>query len=97
MFLGLQYHSCIQNFWKKIKHYQSISTWFIADLVDSSGIRLWITPNLRRYDTGIMQIGAAIGPDFQIVPPGQQNWTTHGYCTSSCLSEVSYDNEQTRF
>ena len=63
---------------------------YILDLYDNSGIRLWITPTLRQYDTGIMQIGAAIGPDYQIVPPGQETWTTHGHCSSSCLAEVSW-------
>ena len=58
------------------------------DLIDDSGITLWITPTLRQYDTGVLQIGSAIGPDFQVVPPQQQTWTTHGHCSSSCLAEV---------
>ncbi len=65
------------------------SSVFIAtDIADDSGLRLWVSPTVRRYDTGTLQIGAAIGPDFQVVPPRQRDWTTHGHCPNSCLREV---------
>ncbi|KAJ3605773.1 hypothetical protein NHX12_027817 [Muraenolepis orangiensis] len=50
---------------------------------DSSGIRLWFTPSLRRYDAGIMELGLVYTP-LMAVPPKQSSFDLTGYCTAKC-------------
>ncbi|XP_062869784.1 dopamine beta-hydroxylase [Trichomycterus rosablanca] len=50
---------------------------------DSSGIRLWFTPSLRRFDAGIMELGLVYTP-VMAIPPHQRNFQLTGYCTSKC-------------
>ncbi|CAL8277960.1 unnamed protein product [Merluccius merluccius] len=50
---------------------------------DTSGIRLFYTPSLRRYDAGIMELGLVYTP-LMAVPPKQQAFDLSGYCTSKC-------------
>uniref|UniRef100_UPI00358E2581 dopamine beta-hydroxylase n=1 Tax=Myxine glutinosa TaxID=7769 RepID=UPI00358E2581 len=53
--------------------------------LDSSGIRLHITPQLRKYDAGVMEAGLVYS-SRQAIPPGQAAFTLSGYCPSSCTS-----------
>lgn len=50
---------------------------------DSSGIRLHLTPSLRRYDAGIMELGLVYTP-IMAIPPRQHAFDLSGYCTSKC-------------
>ncbi|XP_072515362.1 dopamine beta-hydroxylase [Salminus brasiliensis] len=50
---------------------------------DSSGIRLWYTPSLRRFDAGIMELGLVYTP-VMAVPPRQSSFPLSGYCTAAC-------------
>ncbi|CAK6959330.1 dopamine beta-hydroxylase [Scomber scombrus] len=50
---------------------------------DSSGIRLHYTPNLRRYDAGIMELGLVYTP-IMAIPPKQHTFYLNGYCSSKC-------------
>ncbi|KAG7322978.1 hypothetical protein KOW79_014324 [Hemibagrus wyckioides] len=50
---------------------------------DSSGIRLWFTPSLRRFDAGIMELGLVYTP-VMAVPPHQHTFQLTGYCTAEC-------------
>lgn len=55
---------------------------------DSSGIRLYYTKKLRKYDGAIMLIGYRHSP-FLLIPPRQDNFVIHGVCGSECTSRVS--------
>ncbi|XP_060764933.1 dopamine beta-hydroxylase [Neoarius graeffei] len=50
---------------------------------DSSGIRLWFTPSLRRFDAGIMELGLVYTP-VMAIPPHQHTFQLTGYCTAEC-------------
>ncbi|KAF7700765.1 dopamine beta-hydroxylase [Silurus meridionalis] len=50
---------------------------------DSSGIRLWFTPSLRRFDAGIMELGLVYTP-VMAIPPQQHSFQLTGYCTAEC-------------
>uniref|UniRef100_A0A673MRP8 Dopamine beta-hydroxylase n=1 Tax=Sinocyclocheilus rhinocerous TaxID=307959 RepID=A0A673MRP8_9TELE len=50
---------------------------------DSSGIRLWYTPSLRRFDAGIMELGLVYTP-VMAIPPRQRAFQLTGYCTDKC-------------
>ncbi|XP_060066838.1 DBH-like monooxygenase protein 1 [Ylistrum balloti] len=56
-----------------------------ADIVDSSGIRITMTPTLRTHDAGLLQIGIAVS-DKQVIPPMEDAFVSQGYCPSEILS-----------
>uniref|UniRef100_A0A8B9EVL7 Dopamine beta-hydroxylase n=1 Tax=Anser cygnoides TaxID=8845 RepID=A0A8B9EVL7_ANSCY len=54
---------------------------------DSSGIRLYYTGSLRRYDAGIMELGLVYTP-VMAVPPGETAFVLTGYCTDKCTQRA---------
>uniref|UniRef100_A0A4W2BTR9 Dopamine beta-hydroxylase n=1 Tax=Bos indicus x Bos taurus TaxID=30522 RepID=A0A4W2BTR9_BOBOX len=50
---------------------------------DSSGIRLYYTAALRRFDAGIMELGLAYTP-VMAIPPQETAFVLTGYCTDKC-------------
>uniref|UniRef100_A0A8C4UEV0 Dopamine beta-hydroxylase n=1 Tax=Falco tinnunculus TaxID=100819 RepID=A0A8C4UEV0_FALTI len=50
---------------------------------DSSGIRLYYTATLRRYDAAIMELGLVYTP-VMAIPPGEDAFILTGYCTDKC-------------
>ncbi|XP_056011248.1 dopamine beta-hydroxylase-like [Ostrea edulis] len=52
-------------------------------VVDSSGIRFHVTKHLRRYDSGIMELGLEY-TNKMAVPPKQAMFTLPGYCIADC-------------
>ncbi|XP_065112794.1 DBH-like monooxygenase protein 1 homolog [Paramisgurnus dabryanus] len=55
-------------------------------IVDSSGLRLYYSPILRRYDAGVIETGVWVSL-FHMLPPGMQDYITEGHCTKECLQE----------
>lgn len=55
---------------------------------DSSGIRLWFTPNLRHVEAATTMFGVPVEPVMQIIPPRQANFTNYAICTSECTSDL---------
>ncbi|XP_059354741.1 DBH-like monooxygenase protein 1 homolog [Carassius carassius] len=60
-------------------------------IVDSSGLRLYYSPSLRRYDAGVIETGVWVSL-YHMLPPGMQDYITEGHCTQECLQE-SLDGE----
>ncbi|XP_044728574.1 tyramine beta-hydroxylase [Chrysoperla carnea] len=54
-----------------------------ADWIDSSGFRLTISPNLRKYDAGIMELGLEY-IDKMAIPPQQEKFYLSGHCIIEC-------------
>ncbi|XP_040488103.1 dopamine beta-hydroxylase [Ursus maritimus] len=52
---------------------------------DSSGIRLYYTATLRRYDAGIMELGLVYTP-VMAIPPRETAFVLTGYCTDKCTN-----------
>ncbi|KAB0394054.1 hypothetical protein E2I00_001758 [Balaenoptera physalus] len=50
---------------------------------DSSGIRLYYTATLRRFDAGIMELGLVYTP-VMAIPPRETAFVLTGYCTDKC-------------
>ncbi|XP_011382356.1 dopamine beta-hydroxylase [Pteropus vampyrus] len=50
---------------------------------DSSGIRLYYTATLRRFDAGIMELGLVYTP-VMAIPPQEEAFVLTGYCTDKC-------------
>ncbi|XP_061071604.1 dopamine beta-hydroxylase [Conger conger] len=55
----------------------------IAGRRDTSGIRLYYTPTLRKYDAGIMELGLVYTP-IMAIPPREAHFELTGYCTAKC-------------
>lgn len=60
----------------------------VEDIVDSSGYRLYVTDQLRKYDASILEVGSV--PDYRLfIPPGLSNLVMSGHCDPRCLEDVS--------
>ncbi|XP_011497249.1 PREDICTED: MOXD1 homolog 1 [Ceratosolen solmsi marchali] len=55
--------------------------------IDSSGVRLYLTSNLRKMEAGILVAGIAVSP-LHMVPPQQKEYATAGYCTPQCTNKM---------
>lgn len=64
------------------------STPFLPGRRDSSGIRLYYTATLRRFDAGIMELGLVYTP-LMAIPPQETAFVLTGYCTDKCTQMVS--------
>lgn len=56
-------------------------------VIDSSGIRLYLTPKFRPQEAGILVAGVAVSP-LHMVPPQQKEYATAGYCTPHCTNTM---------
>ncbi|XP_033297183.1 MOXD1 homolog 1 [Bombus bifarius] len=56
-------------------------------VVDSSGVRLHLTANLRPQEAGILVAGVAVSP-LHLIPPRQKEYATAGYCTPHCTNTM---------
>ncbi|KAH0622308.1 hypothetical protein JD844_024498 [Phrynosoma platyrhinos] len=56
-------------------------------MIDNSGLRLFYTPDLRRYDAGVIEAGLWVSL-FHNIPPGMPEFTSEGHCTQECLKEA---------
>lgn len=56
--------------------------------IDSSGIRLHLTPVLRPNEAGIFVSGVAVSP-LHLIPPRQMEYATAGYCNPDCTDKVN--------
>jgi len=56
-------------------------------MIDSSGMRFYYTKQLRKYEAGMLFIGAAVTTSLMI-PPNQVDWETTGFCSADCTREV---------
>lgn len=67
-------------------HYASPTDGSLGSL-DGSGLRLYYTPELRRYDAGVISIG--MDPNWRhIIPPWQQRVVSSGHCVSQCTRQA---------
>lgn len=58
-----------------------------ADLIDSSGLRLFYTPVLREYDAGVIETGVWVSL-YHMIPPSLPEYISEGHCTTECLQEA---------
>ncbi|XP_052790852.1 DBH-like monooxygenase protein 1 [Mya arenaria] len=56
-----------------------------SDILDSSGLRITITPDLRSQEAGMLEIGM-IANIRQVIPPGEKDFVSSGHCHSGCTS-----------
>ena len=56
-------------------------------MIDSSGLRFYYTKRLRKYDAGVLVVGAFVD-DRLTIPPKETNWEINGFCSEDCTREV---------
>ncbi|CAH2250161.1 DBH-like monooxygenase 1 [Pelobates cultripes] len=56
-------------------------------LTDNSGIRLYYTPHVRKYDAGVLEMGIWVSL-YHMIPPGMPAFSSEGHCTMECLEEA---------
>lgn len=61
-----------------------------SGIIDSSGIRFYVSQNLRSMDAGIIELGLEY-TDKMAIPPGQSSFSLSGFCVSECTAVVSID------
>ncbi|KAL9979555.1 hypothetical protein ACROYT_G017233 [Oculina patagonica] len=59
----------------------------VAGQVDSSGVRIYYTDKLRKYDSGCLAAGVKTD-EWHIIPPKQKDWMSVGYCTEKCTNSI---------
>ncbi|XP_068719204.1 DBH-like monooxygenase protein 1 [Montipora capricornis] len=55
-------------------------------IIDSSGFRFYYTKQLRKYDAGLLVVGAS-ADNALMIPPKETNWEINGYCNSNCTRQ----------
>ncbi|XP_018019970.1 DBH-like monooxygenase protein 1 [Hyalella azteca] len=58
----------------------------VPNVRDSSGLRIFYTPKLRKYDTGTLVIGHGVDPT-QVIPPRRPSWLSLGHCSAQCTAQ----------
>ncbi|XP_069130191.1 DBH-like monooxygenase protein 1 [Argopecten irradians] len=58
----------------------------ISGIVDSSGIRITYTPEVRKYDAGMLITGFFVDPS-EIIPPYEESFISKGYCSEQDLAK----------
>ncbi len=64
---------------------------FPSDVIDSSGMRLHVTPNLRPIESGMWIFGIPPTAANQIIPSRQKVFKEFGYCPSDCTESLPSD------
>uniref|UniRef100_A0A8C6ZMR5 Putative DBH-like monooxygenase protein 2 n=1 Tax=Nothoprocta perdicaria TaxID=30464 RepID=A0A8C6ZMR5_NOTPE len=67
-------------------HYSNFD--LLPGLIDSSGVRIYYTSELRKYDVGVLQTGIFTFP-VHFIPPGAESYRSYGLCNTSQFDEVN--------
>ncbi|XP_075453452.1 DBH-like monooxygenase protein 1 isoform X1 [Ascaphus truei] len=66
-------------------HYDNPS--YQEGLIDNSGIQMFYTPHIRKYDAGVLETGIWVSL-YHMIPPDMPVFNTEGHCTMECLEEA---------
>ncbi|OCT71180.1 hypothetical protein XELAEV_18034157mg [Xenopus laevis] len=59
----------------------------ISGIKDNSGIRILYTPEVRKYDAGVLMLGVFTFP-IQFIPPGSKNFRSYGLCDTKLIPQL---------
>lgn len=84
---GYPLEPTVTRFFMMETHYTTSLDGVLDVAFDSSGLRLYYTSELRRYDAGLLSVG--MDPNWRhIIPPGQQHVLSSGHCVSECTQQA---------
>ena len=66
-----------------------ISLIFYKGMTDHSGLRLHMTPTLRQYDVGLLELGVMVHPSVML-PPHFDALTYRGFGMPTCFGQVKF-------
>ncbi|CAI4221546.1 unnamed protein product [Auanema sp. JU1783] len=72
-------------------HYNNVEK--VTGVRDSSGFQFVVTPQLRLFDAGIMELGL-IYSDANSIPPQQDAFPITGYCVEDCTKKLPTEGIQ---
>ncbi|XP_068405930.1 LOW QUALITY PROTEIN: putative DBH-like monooxygenase protein 2 [Eschrichtius robustus] len=73
--------------WVRLEiHYSNFHS--LPDVYDSSGIRVYLTAQLRKYDMGVLQLGFFTFP-IHFIPPGAESFVSYGLCKTEQFEEMN--------
>ncbi|XP_073254240.1 DBH-like monooxygenase protein 1 homolog [Porites lutea] len=58
----------------------------LEGMIDSSGLRFHYTKQLRKYEAGVLLVGAEVNWAMSI-PPKQTDWKINGFCSPDCTQK----------
>ncbi|GBP39913.1 MOXD1 homolog 1 [Eumeta japonica] len=59
----------------------------LHEVLDSSGIRVHFTSELRRHDAGVLGLGVGVSA-LHVIPPKQLQYRTAGICSAECSRKM---------
>ncbi|XP_060064280.1 DBH-like monooxygenase protein 1 homolog [Ylistrum balloti] len=57
-----------------------------SDYTDSSGLKLYYTPNRRLHDATVLQVGS----EYLEIPPGEESVSAESWCSNECTSRYLF-------
>ncbi|XP_076769593.1 DBH-like monooxygenase protein 2 isoform X4 [Arvicanthis niloticus] len=67
-------------------HYSNFQN--LPGIRDTSGMRLYYTSHLRKYDMGVLQLGISVFP-IHFIPPGAEAFLSYGLCKTDKFEEMN--------
>nr|CAB3263918.1 DBH-like monooxygenase protein 1 homolog [Phallusia mammillata] len=58
------------------------------DIVDSSGLKITYTPQLRQHDAGVILVGHIVSPFAHLIPPNTETFEDYSECGPRCLTDA---------
>ncbi|KAM9651465.1 putative DBH-like monooxygenase protein 2 [Trichechus inunguis] len=85
--VGISIGTSMDPQWIRLEiHYSNFYN--LPGIYDSSGIRMYYTPRLRRHDMGVLQLGIFTFP-IHFIPPGAQSFISYGLCKTEKFEEMN--------
>ncbi|XP_021501944.1 DBH-like monooxygenase protein 2 [Meriones unguiculatus] len=85
--VGISIGTPLDPQWIRLEvHYSNFQN--LPGLRDTSGIRLYYTSHLRRYDMGVLELGISVFP-IHFIPPGAESFLSYGLCKTEKFEEMN--------
>ncbi|KAK2096767.1 DBH-like monooxygenase protein 2 [Saguinus oedipus] len=85
--VGISIGTPLDPQWIRLEiHYSNFNN--LPGVYDSSGIRVYYTAQLRKYDMGVLQLGFFTFP-IHFIPPGAESFMSYGLCRTEKFEEMN--------
>ncbi|XP_055445525.1 putative DBH-like monooxygenase protein 2 [Bubalus kerabau] len=85
--VGISIGTPLDPQWIRLEiHYSNFHN--LPGLYDSSGIRVYYTAHLRKFDMGVLQLGVFTFP-IHFIPPGAESFMSYGLCKTEKFEEMN--------
>ncbi|XP_041490206.1 DBH-like monooxygenase protein 2 [Microtus oregoni] len=85
--VGISIGTPLDPQWIRLEvHYSNFQN--LPGIRDTSGIRLYYTSHLRKYDMGVLELGISVFP-IHFIPPGAEAFLSYGLCKTEKFEEMN--------